>query len=129
MTDPVATEGGQAIPGEGLQVAVPSGQTVTLQEVLWNVPGPDGMAARFRFLAPGIARDGGTVPFEAASEDMAWLCQNFAVPRISTLGPAPVQIIISLSDRDVPFGQPDEEATQFFEAYRLEDGQCIWEAF
>lgn len=126
---PITAEGGELLPGNGQEVAVPSGQVVTLQEVLWNVPGPDGLAARFRFLAPAIARAGGTVNFEAASADMLWLCQNFAIERISTLGPAPRQVIISLADRDIPFGQADEEATQFFEAYRLEDGQCIWEAF
>lgn len=126
---PITAEGGEVLPGNGQQVAVPSGQVVTLQEVLWNVPGPDGLAARFRFLAPQIARAGGTVNFEAASADMLWLCQNFAIERISTLGPAPQQVIISLADRDIPFGQADEEATQFFEAYSLEDGQCIWEAF
>jgi hypothetical protein len=126
---PITAEGGQSLPGNGQQVAVPSGQSVTLQEVLWNVPGPDGLTARFRFLAPQIARNGGTVSFETASADMAWLCQNFAIDRISTLGPAPQQVIISLADRDIPFGQTDEEATQFFDAYRIEDGKCVWEAF
>ena len=86
---PITAEGGEVLAGNGQQVAVPSGQTVTLQEVLWNVPGPDGLAARFRFVAPAIARDGGTVNLEAASADMLWLCQNFAIERISTLGPAP----------------------------------------
>ena len=36
------------------------------------------------------------------------------------LGPQPSQIVISLADRPVPFGQPDPEATQFFEAFRPE---------
>ena len=102
---------------------------VTLIDVVWNAPGPEGLAARFRFLAPAIAREGGTVGFEDASADMAWLCENFALSRIAALGPAPGQIIISLSDRPVPFGEADPEATQFFEAYRLENGACIWEVF
>ena len=44
-------------------------------------------------------------------------------------GPQPSQIVISLSDRAVPFGEADPEATQFFEAYRVEGGACIWEMF
>lgn len=126
---PIEAEGARVTPGDGLVVAVPSGQQVTLQEVIWNVPGPQGLAMRFRFVAPAISREGGAVDFEAASADMAWLCQNFALQRIADIGPAPTQIIISLADREVPFGEADPEATQFFEAYRIENNACIWEAF
>ena len=126
---PITAEGGQSLPGNGQQVAVPSGQSVTLQEVPWNVPGPDGLTARFRFVAPAIAKSGGTVDFETASADMVHLCQNFALPRISDIGPQPSQIVISLSDRPVPFGEAAPDATQFFEAYTIRDNACIWEAF
>ena len=49
-----ATDAGtpDVTPGKGLTVTVPSGQSVTLQDVIWNVPGTDGMATRFRFIAP-----------------------------------------------------------------------------
>jgi hypothetical protein len=60
---------------------------------------------------------------------MAHLCQSYALPRLSETGPVPAQIIISLSDRPVPFGEASPEATQFFEAYRIEGDACIWEAF
>ncbi|MDH5531341.1 MAG: DUF6497 family protein, partial [Paracoccaceae bacterium] len=33
------------------------------------------------------------------------------------------------SDRVVPFGESDPEATQYFEAFSIADGTCIWEAF
>jgi hypothetical protein len=44
-------------------------------------------------------------------------------------GPIPSQIIISLEDRPVPFGEADPEAVQYFEAFRVENGACIWEVF
>ncbi len=110
-------------------VAVPSGQAVTLQEVVWNAPGPDGLTTRFRFVAPAIAETGGTVDTDAALADMQWLCQNYALPRIAQPGPMPAQIVISLSAAAVPFGEPHPEVTQLFEAYSLQDGQCIWEMF
>jgi hypothetical protein len=111
-------------------ITVPSGQAVTLQDVIWGVPGPDGLAARFRFIAPAIARTGGTIDFETASADMEHLCNTYALPRIDTVtGPRPGQIIISLSDVPVPFGTAMPEATQFFESYRVEDGLCIWEPY
>lgn len=125
----VEAAGGQVTPGEDAAIAVPSGQVVTLQEIIWNAPGPMGLVTRFRFLAPAIARDGGTVGFAAASADMAHLCQVFALDRVVQAGPAPAQVIISLADQLVPFGEAAPEATQYFEAYRIEDGACIWEAF
>ncbi|MFN3972237.1 MAG: DUF6497 family protein [Gemmobacter sp.] len=110
-------------------IPVPSGQLVTLQDVIWNEMGPEGLTMRFRFVAPSIARDGGTVAFEVAVWDMLHLCQAYALPRISEIGPVPAQVVVSLSDVPVPFGEAVPEATQFFEAYSIEDGTCIWEAF
>jgi hypothetical protein len=110
-------------------VPVPSGQAVAYLDVVMGAPSPEGMAARFRFLAPAIAREGGSVDFDTASVDMLDLCKHFALPRIAENGPQPSQIIISLSDRAVPFGEASPDATQFFEAYRLENGTCIWEAY
>jgi hypothetical protein len=131
MTDPimVQAEGPQVIGGEEAVVAVPSGQAVRLLDVVLNAPGPEGVAARFRFVAPAIAKDGGGVDFETASADMAHLCQSYALPRLAELGPVPTQIIISFSDRPVPFGEAAPDATQFFEAYRVEGDACIWEAY
>jgi hypothetical protein len=127
----IATQAGQTRtePGADQVIPVPSGQTVTLQDVVWNEPGADGLTIRFRFVAPAIAREGGTVPFETAVWDMLALCQTYALPRIAEAGPVPAQVIVSMSDRPVVFGEADPAATQFFEAYSIEDGNCIWEAF
>ena len=114
---------------EDVPIPVPSGQTVTYFETIQNAQGPEGLTYRFRFIAPAIARDGGTVDAETALEDMAALCESFALPALPVSGPVPAQIIISLADRPVPFGEPAPEATQFFEAFRPEDGACIWEGF
>lgn len=115
--------------GQADELTVPSGQSVTYVETVQTAAGPEGLTARFRFLAPDIARGGGTVGVEAAQEDMAHLCETFAIPRLPQTGPVPSQIIISLSDRTVPFGEADPEATQFFEAYSIDGDTCIWEAF
>lgn len=112
------------------QIAVPSGQSVTLQDVVLDAPGPMGLTARFRFIAPQIARVGGTIDFETAAVDMDHLCATYALPRIGTVtGPRPEQVVITLSDIAVAFGEITPEATQFFEAYAVADDTCIWEAF
>jgi Family of unknown function (DUF6497) len=110
-------------------IPVPSGQTVTYVDTISDAAGPSGLTVRFRFLAPAIAREGGTVTPEAAQEDMLALCRTYALPRIASTGPQPQQIVVSLSDRPVEFGIPDEEATQFFDAYGIVDGDCILELF
>lgn len=110
-------------------IPVPSGQTVNWLDTIQDAPGPEGLTVRHRFVAPAIAREGGTVTPEQAQQDMAFLCDSFAIPRLTATGPMPAQIVISLSDRPVPFGEPSEDATQFFEAYRPGDGICIWEPY
>jgi hypothetical protein len=111
-------------------IEVPSGQPVTLQDVIWNQPGPAGLTARFRFIAPEIARDGGLIDFDTAAADMDHLCETYALPRVTTItGPRPAQVVISLSDIPVEFGVVTPEATQFFEAYSITEGVCEWEPF
>ena len=111
------------------EIVVPSGQAVTFVEVVADAAGPAGYTLRFRFLAPAIARAGGTVDAEAAFADMQALCDGYALPRVATTGPQPEQIVITLMDRPVPFGAAMPEATQFFEAFRPEGGACVWESF
>lgn len=109
-------------------IPVPSGQPVTLLDVIWNQPGPAGLTYRFRFLAPRIG-DGGGIDYDTAFADMVALCESYVLPRVAENQPVPAQVIVSLSDRAVPFGVADPEATQFFEAFSISDGHCIWEAF
>jgi hypothetical protein len=125
----VQENGSAVMAGNGLVIVVPSGQVVTLQDVIWNEPGPEGLTLRFRFIAPSIAREGGTVAFEDASGDMMALCRNFALPRVATTGPQPAQIIVSLSDIAIPFGEASPDATQYFEAYSIVDGECVWDIY
>ena len=108
------------------EVPVPSGQVVTFVEAVLNEAGPQGQTARFRFVAPAIA---GEVDFDTAVADMQHLCDTFALPRVSGTGQLPQQIVISLSAEPVAFGDPAPDVTQYFEAYSLQDGACIWEVF
>ena len=113
----------------GDAITVPSGQAVTLLDVITDTQGPSGLTARFRFLAPEVAKNGGTVSVEVAGRDMDALCQDYALPRIANTGPQPAQIVISMADRDVPFGETHPEATQLFNSYSIADGTCVWDMF
>ena len=118
-----------AAPAMAEPIAVPSGQPVELVEVIRDAPGTADIVWRFRFVAPQIARGGGTVGVDAALADMDALCADVAVPMVEQAEFAPDQVIISFTDRPVAFGSPAPEATQFFEAYRIEAGSCVWEGF
>lgn len=107
----------------GPAVEVPSGLAVHWQDTIQNERSAAGLAYRFRFVAPGL------VDSTDATEDMEALCNSFALPRLPATGPMPEQVIISISDRPVEFGETAPEVTQFFEAFRIEDGRCVWELF
>lgn len=107
---------------------VPSGQPVHLTDVLLdNSPGE--LWVRFRFIAPKIGSTVGRIGYDVASVDMAHLCQTLAVAYVAKYDLEPARVVISLSDRPIEFGRSAADATQFFEAYRLEQSQCIWEGF
>ncbi|KFI32839.1 hypothetical protein CG51_20085 [Haematobacter missouriensis] len=103
-------------------IRVPSGADVTFQEMLTDTEGPEGLTFRFRFVARSIGEQG-------MEQDMCALCEGFALPRLSRVGQLPAQVVISVADRAIAFGDADPGVVQFFEAYRIENGHCIWEAF
>ena len=109
-----------------LALDVPSGQPIELQEVLIDEVGGETWL-RFRFIAPEIARDTGTIDNAAAGPDMMHLCTTLALPYIAEYDLEGQVIVVSLADRITEFGVPDPESTQFFEAFRPQDGTCIWE--
>jgi len=100
----------------------PSGVMPTLFDLILE---PDSSLARFRFLRADLASLGQP----AVASDFQWLCENFALPELAAEGWAAGQVVISLHDREVPFGASDPEAVQFFEGYAVEDGTCVWEPF
>lgn len=115
--------------GDGAAIDVPSGQAVTLLDIIWNSEGPDGPAPRFRFLAPAIARDGGSVPFELAEGDLQHLCEGFARAKLAEKGADAPLILLALLDRAVEFGTSDPEATQYADAFSFDGSTCIREVF
>lgn len=118
-----------ATPAAAESVEVPSGRAVEFVEILTEVPGADDATWRFRFIAPELARENGAVPLDETAADMDALCAEFVLPRLSRLDARPERVVISISDRLVPFGQAAPDAVQIFEAYGISDGDCEWEGF
>jgi len=105
---------------------VPSGQPVHLSEVLLD-NNPGELWLRFRFIAPRIGTTVGRIGYDVAVIDMEHLCQSLAVAYVAKHQLDPARVVISFADRPLNFGDAAPDATQFFEAYRLDQSQCIWE--
>lgn len=104
--------------------AVPSGLSVRLHEVLFT-----DTTARFRFIAPDVARELNAVAYADIADDFAYLCSQNAVPALEKAQRSVDEIVISIADRVTEFGQADPDATQFFEAFTVENATCIWKEF
>lgn len=114
---------------EGAGIALPSGREVAFYDTIWGEPGPAGLTVRFRFLEEDLAAAVEATAYDELEADMHYLCETYALERISNIGPQPSTVMVSISDRPVAFGEADPEVTQIFEAYRPVDGACIWEGF
>ena len=113
------------------RLAVPSGQLVLPYEALWEDHLTEGSAGEvwliLRFLMPGIAKSKGKVSFGDAAPDIDFLCDNVGLPLVEMTGGGVDQIIVTLMDVPIPRGQTDARVTQFMNAYRVDQGVCIWE--
>jgi hypothetical protein len=115
--------------GDGAAIAVPSGQSVALLDIIWNSQGPDGPAPRFRFVAPAIAKYGGTVSYEATEADLVDLCQSYVIGALVQKDVVAPLVLVSIADRAVEFGVSDPEATQYFETFSINGSTCSREIF
>ncbi|WP_299962717.1 DUF6497 family protein [uncultured Roseobacter sp.] len=112
--------------GSAWALDVPSGQPIHLHEVIADTVGTE-IWLRFRFIAPEIARDGGSVDFAMAEPDFEHLCHTVSLPYIAASDVSPDMAVITLLDRAIPFGTTDPETTQFVEVFRVSAGACVWE--
>ncbi|GIT90544.1 hypothetical protein JANAI62_09990 [Jannaschia pagri] len=108
---------------------VPSGQPIVLWQVLWERVEGQGTQAILRFIAPGVARDGGAIDYDTARTDMDWLCDTHGLPVAGLDYARSDSIVITLMDRAVARGTTDPAATQYFAVYEVENGSCVAEDF
>ena len=108
------------------EMTTSSGLTVQFMETVQD-HSSYGLTVHFRFVLEGLGEPGRA--FDDVAPDMERLCTDFAVPRLANTGPQPRQIVITLSGQETAFGETAPDTVQFFEAYSVQDGTCIWEAF
>ncbi|CTQ33011.1 DUF6497 family protein [Jannaschia rubra] len=111
------------------QGAIPSGQAIILWEIVWERVEGGTTQAVLRFIAPGIARDTGSIDAAAAMADIDWLCATHAVPLALLPAARAETYVVTIMDRAVARGEADAEATQYFGIYAITDGKCSPEDF
>lgn len=102
----------------------PSGLTLSVAEVLLE---EETRFARFRFVAPTLGQDGAA--FDDVHGDLVWMCETFAVPALTQSDWDAAQIVVSVADRDVPFGTMDADAVQYFAGFSTDGATCTEELF
>ena len=80
------------LPALAEDLDLPSGQKATLIEAISNIPGDHGLAIRYRFLAPQIARDG----------VLAWVRATNGGRMGSAMSPAQLEWWAQLMGRTAP---------------------------
>ena len=113
-----------AAPAVAQDMPVPSGLAVSFVEVILE---PEPRFARFRFLAPDLGQPGWQT--EDIAGDFGWLCEVVALPALEQAGWDAAQVIISIADRPLAFGESVPDAVQYFEGFAVTDGTCVWEPF
>ena len=115
---------GLAFPVDAAPLNLPSGLTADLLEARWDDSAGAGTDLRLRFHTPDLSPD---TQFEDIEIDLAVLCDAIALPILAETGREVGQIVISISDRSVPFGETDPDATQHFDTFRPQGDACIWD--
>ncbi|MHA6324168.1 DUF6497 family protein [Roseivivax sp. CAU 1753] len=108
-------------------IALPSGIVADFQEFRIEERDGQGALVRFRFVADEIVE--ATAALEVLAADMDYLCDQVALPAITAEHADPARIVISIAAAPTEFGVSRPDIVQVFEAYRVDQGRCIWEAF
>ena len=108
------------------ELALPSGLEALLLEGFVEIQ-PDGARwARFRYVMPGLAAG---AAYDSVQMDFVTLCDAQALPLLASEGEDVSQVVVSLMDKPLEFGQSDPGTIQFFEMFTIRDNRCIWEEF
>ncbi|MEL7115338.1 MAG: DUF6497 family protein [Pseudomonadota bacterium] len=118
-----------AAPAGAETLTLQMGESATLLERFQDPDGPAGPVVRYRFVAPGLAGLERALTVEEIAQEMDMLCATVVLPEVAAVPDLPDEVVITLMDRPVAFGTPAPDATQYFEAYRIVDGTCVWEGF
>lgn len=115
-----------AAPAMGWEVTLPSGAGVAFHDAIWE---EDSGTLRLRYVVPAVADPAFADRDADIHADMEWLCRTQALVMIGVSGHAWEGVTITMMAQPVVFGDTAPDVVQFFEAFVLQDGLCVWDAF
>ena len=132
--DTQSLEGGEDSAQDYIDDGMISAEEMDFQPV-FSIPGAEEAADRV--IAHSLAEedDGTTLPAvpdvllkDPVHDDIAWICDNIALPEALKSAKRPAQIVVSLADRESEFGSYDPDVLQIFESFSLpgERDICEW---
>lgn len=110
------------------EVVAPSGQVLVVHDVTFEQdPWSGEIQVAVRLLAPMIADDG-LGPDEVRA-DMDFACRTWGLPAAATRATPPERVIVELMAAPAERGVATPDIRRYFEQYRLQGPDCIWELF
>lgn len=112
----------------GIEVTAPSGLAMTLDGVIVEEnPWSGETLVVVRLVVPAIA---GTIANPIAlRDDMGWACRTWGVPAAESLSSPPDLVVVEMMAAQVERGATTPGIRRFFEQFRLQGPDCIWELF
>lgn len=111
------------------QFYAPSGLVFDPPEVIFEPVGVLATQAkrlRLRFVAPQIS-DTEKFGFEKLEADFEYLCTVSGLKIAKRSAPKLEQIIVSISSDPIALGETVPSVAQYFDAFSVVDGTCIWD--
>ena len=117
-----------ALPGEVLagSVTLPSGHAAQFHDAIWE---EDSGMLRLRYLVPAVEDAAYAGDQDAIFADMEALCAGPGRAMIAEDGNPWDGVTVTMMAAPVEFGRSAPDVVQFFEAFILQDGLCILDAF
>lgn len=106
---------------------LPSGLFVTQPDVRLEPTGAPTHAVRtvrLRYVSEQLGQK--AFSFDQIEDDFAHLCETDGLMTRARSAPKAVQIIISISSAPLVFGEISPDIIQYFDAFDVVSGSCIW---
>lgn len=103
---------------------LPSGHEAVPHDSYWE---EDTGTLRLRFIVKAVADPAYGGDDSAVFADMEWLCADTGLAMIAADGNPWEGVTVTMMAEPVEFGRSAPDVVQFFEAFAVADGTCIWE--
>ena len=107
-------------------LVLPSGHDAQFHDAYWE---EDSGTLRLRYIVPAVTDDAYARDHDAVFVDMESLCAGPGLEMIDADGNPWEGVTVTMMAAPVELGRTAPDVVQFFEAFVVRDGHCIWDEF